>query len=253
MSRRVGYIIIFLFTINNCRGDVPAHIIRRFRQIIILIKENKVNELSAMVEYPLKRENPLPDINSPERFIVYYPILIDKAFRAKIRLYNDSDIFEHHGQYGLVGGPFSGEVWIDENGKIAAINYSSPKEIELKNQLTKQIQAHIYPAINSWVENILVCRSKTLLIRVDSTSKGIRYVSWSKGRSMSEKPDLILNHGVEEAQGTMGGWTWTFKNGDWTYIVDDVEMCESDKGCGWFLRLFYKGKMQSPISLKETK
>jgi len=251
--KRGIYIIAFLCLINNCRGDVPDIVIKRFRQIAVLIQENKVVELSKMIAYPLKRPNPLPDITTAEKFVAYYPTLIDDVFKRQIKLYNDSDIFEHHGYYGLVGGPFSGEIWLDENGKIISINYSSPAEIALSKQLTKSIQAHIYPSVNTWVQNIVVCKSQSLLIRVDSTKNGIRYVCWTKGHSSSEKPDLVLDHGIEEAQGTEGGWTWTFVNGDWTYVVDDVETCESDKGCGFFLRLLYKDNLKSSVKLSEIK
>jgi len=253
MSKRVVYIIIFLFTVNNSHADVPVEIVKKFRLIVKLIQENKPAELSKMVSYPLTRENPLPDIMTAKQFIAYYPTLIDEAFKNRIKLYNDSDIFEHHGSYGLVGGPFNGDIWVDENGKLQSINYSSDKETALKNHLTKEIQAHIYPSVNTWDDNIIVCKSKTLLIRVDNTKKGIRYVSWCNGHKDSERPDLVLFNGVEEAQGTMGGWTWTFKNGDWTYVVDDVEMCENDKGCGYYLRLFFKDTMKRSIKLQEIK
>jgi len=244
---------IFLFAISDCRADIPPKIVKRFKQIIKLIKEDKVNELAALTEYPLKRENPLPDIPNVSGFISYEHILFDDAFKKKILLYNDSVIFEHHGGYGLVGGPFDGDIWIDENGKITSVNYSSKKEIELRKKLTEKIQSQIYPGVNSWDENVLVARSENLLIRIDHTQKGIRYVSWSKQRPTSEKPDLILFDGVEEAEGTEGGWTWTFKNGEWTYIVDDVEMCETPKNCGLFLTLTFNGSTKSTIRLHEIK
>jgi len=70
---------------------------------------------------------------------------------------------------------------------------------------------------------------------------------------MNDKPDLVLFNGIEDTHGSMGGWSWTFKNGDWTYVVDNVQMCEDDKDCGLFLRLLLKGQDHSVIKLKETK
>ncbi|OKS87652.1 hypothetical protein [Mucilaginibacter polytrichastri] len=251
--KRIAYIILLLFVISNCLADVPVKVRKSYKHIVKLIEEKKADELSKLISYPLKRQNPLPDITNAKAFIAYYNILFDDAFRKKLRSYNDSVIFNHNAQYGLVGGIFNGDMWIGDDGKIVSINYSSKQELKLKDQLTKQIQNKMHPSVNSWKENIWVAKSKNLLIRIDETNKGFRYVSWSHGHSISDKPDLILYHGKEEAQGTMGGWTYTFKSGDWTYEFDDVEMCETDDKCGLFLRMYYKDDVKSAIRLTAIK
>src|SRR6187402_386968 len=121
-------IMALLFWSNTCQATVDTFIIRRFQQIIKLIESGKVQELSKFVRYPLKRENPLPDIKNSNDFISQYPILVDNSLRNLLKQYNDSVIFEHNGAYGLVGGNFAGEIWIHEDGKISAINYSSNEE-----------------------------------------------------------------------------------------------------------------------------
>jgi hypothetical protein len=217
------------------------------------MESDNSKELSKLIDYPLERQNPLPDIKSPNDFINYYSTLFDSSFKKLLNQYNDSDIFEHNGGYGLVGGGFAGEIWIDEDGKISTINYSSKEEQKAKQSLIDKIKKEMYPTVSSWDENILVAKSEKLLIRLDRTDKGLRYVCWSKGRTIKDSPDIILYDGIEEAQGTMGGWTWTFKNGDWTYIVDDAEMCDEPKNCGLFLQLLFKDELKSNIKLIETK
>lgn len=251
--KNIFCIVILLLTISNARADAPASIIKRYRLICKLIKADKAEELSHLVTYPLKRQNPLKNITNAKEFVAYFPILFDDAFKKKLTQFADSDVFDHNGEYGLVGGPFDGDIWLNEKGAIQAINYSSKREADLKSKLTAAIKAQIYPTVNQWDENIMVLQSPKLLIRLDRVGKDIRYVSWSKGRPTSEKPDLILTHGTEEAQGTMGGWTYTFKSGDWTYVIDDVEMCETDSQCGFFLRLSFKGVEKSTTKLKEIK
>jgi hypothetical protein len=251
--KNVSYIAIFLFVIPAAQAQAPKEITKRYREIITLIKANKARELSTMVAYPIKRANPLKDIANAKAFIAYFPVLFDEAFKKKLTLYNDTDVFEHHGGYGLVGGPFDGDMWFNDRGDLKAVNYSSKREMALRAQLTKSIQSNMYPAVNHWDENILVLQSPRLLIRLDRVGQKTRYVSWSKGRPTVEKPDLVLNNGMEEAQGTQGGWTYTFKNGDWTYVVDDVEMCAHDDECGYFLRLLFKGAEKSSTKLREIK
>jgi hypothetical protein len=251
--KRICFTIAFLFMISYCCAGIPAAIIKNYHHIIRLIEQGKAVELSHLISYPLIRQNPLPNITNAKQFIAYYSTLIDIAFKKQIQLYNDTDIFEHHGEYGLVGGPFRGEIWMDENGNITSINYASKKEQLLKVQLTKQLQKTIYQSVNTWKSNVLVAHTEKILIRVDEMKKDFRFVSWSHGRTPSQKPDLILYKGVEEAQGTEGGWTWTFKNGDWTYVVDDREMAETVDQEGLFLELSYKDVLKKSIRLKEIK
>ena len=148
---------------------------------------------------------------------------------------------------------FSGEIWIDSKGKISALNYSSKEEQKAKQILTANIKKEMYSAINRWNENVLVAKAEKLLIRIDRSDSGLRYVSWSNGRTMKDPPDIILYNGIEEARGTMGGWTRTFTNGAWNYIVDDVEMCDNGSNCGLFLELLFKEELRSKIKLKEIK
>ncbi|QEC78279.1 hypothetical protein [Mucilaginibacter ginsenosidivorax] len=244
---------LFLFIIPGAQAQAPAFIIKRYKEIFRLIKADKAQELSKLVAYPLKRQNPLKSIANANEFVAYFPVLFDDAFKKKIVLFADSDVFDHHGEYGLVGGSFDGDIWLNSDGRIQAVNYSSRRETDLKNQLTKEIQSKIYPTVSHWDENVLLLQSPKLLIRIDRVGQKLRYVSWSQGRPTSTKPDLVLNNGVEEAQGTQGGWTYTFKNGDWTYVIDDVEMCETASQCGYFLRLSLKDVEKSSTRLKLVK
>jgi len=123
------YIVVFLLAISDCRAQgVPPEIVKSYHRIVALIKNDKANELAAMVEYPLKRKNPLPDIANAKQFIANYSMLFDDAFKQKLKLYNDSDIFQHNDSYGLVGGAFNGDMWVNESGKITGITYTLPSK-----------------------------------------------------------------------------------------------------------------------------
>jgi len=246
-------LLTLFFWSNSCQASIDTFIVKRFTQIIKLIESDNAKELSKLVDYPLKRINPLPDIKNAKDFISYYPTLFDNSFKKLLKQYNDSVILEHNDSYGLVGGAFTGEIWINKDGKISALNYSSKEEQKNKQILVEKIKKEIYPTVNTWNENVIVAKSEKLLIRIDRTDKGLRYVCWGKGKIMKDSPDIVLFNGTEEAQGTMGGWTWTFKNGDWTYIVDDAEICDEPKKCGLFLELLFKDQTKSIAKLREIK
>ncbi|XZF15178.1 hypothetical protein ACTHGU_03505 [Chitinophagaceae bacterium MMS25-I14] len=252
-----GTILFILLSFVPCssfaQDQVPTNIVKSYHHIIALIHTDKAAELSKLVAYPLNRSNPIPAIRSAKEFIAQYPSIFDDAFKTKLAQFNDSDIFEHHDSYGLVGGPFNGDIWMNDKGRIETINYISAAEAQLQKTLETKEKQNIHTSVGDFESNILVCRSEKLTIRLDNTAKnGIRYACWSKGNSMSAQPDIILYNGVEEAQGTQGGWTWTFKKGDWTYVVNDAEMCDDPKNCGYFLELYQKGVLKSSVKLKKV-
>ncbi|OQP65260.1 hypothetical protein A3860_16450 [Niastella vici] len=253
MKNFVISVIAVLFLSLTCQGSIDSFIVNRYRQIVKLIETGNAKELSKLIAYPVKRENPLPDITSAAEFVSYYKILFDKVFKDQLKQYNDNIIFQHNGDYGLVGGGLNGEIWINEKGKIIAINYSSAEEQQLKQALKAKIKKEMHPDVKDWKENRLVARSEKLLIRIDETEKGVRYSCWSKGKKMIDQPDIVLYNGIEEMHGSQGGWSWTFKSGDWTYVVDNVQICGDTEECGLFLRLLLKGQDHSVIKLREIK
>ena len=254
--RKVYLSFIFLLLIHShlSAQEVSQAIKNQYRLIIRLIERDSVQELSKYISYPLHRTNPLPDIQTPEQFVAYYHTLVDEAFKKKLKNYRDSEIFQHNGQYGLVGSIFNGEIWLDYNGKkIVAFNYSSPAEDALADKLKAEAQSKIHPSVSKWKSNIMVCKSAGIILRLDDTDQGLRYVSWTGGHKISDKPDLILYNGIEEAQGTMGGWKYTFTNGKWAYVIDRVDLCKNADQCGIFLEVLYTGILKSSVKMQEVK
>jgi hypothetical protein len=244
MDKKIIFLIITIWVGNyNCIAQDSTQIKKNFQKIVKLIRADSISELVNQINFPLSRPNPIPDISTSHDFVLYAPILFDSSFKIKLLSYNDSDVFEHHGYYGLVGGPFSGDIWMDENGMIRSINYHSDAELKLQAKLTHKIQNKIYPSVKMWKENIYVCETIKFLIRVDLLDNDeFRYVAWNKPKTITEKPDLILSQGVQEFQGTMGGVTYTFSNGQYYYQIDQRDMAESEDQIGLFLRIFKNKK-----------
>jgi hypothetical protein len=216
-----------------------------FKRIFDLVRLDSVAELASLVHYPLKRPNPVPDIRSADEFIRYYPTLFDSAFRELLAHCDTSKIWGNWQGFTI----FDGKMWIDDEGSIIEVHYSSPKEKVLRDSLTSAIQRKTHPSVNRWDENIYVLDAKRFLLRVDRTGTEVRYASWKKGKAFSDKPDLVLTNGTWKPQGSAGGITYFFRSGMWQYIVDDVYMCESYKPekCGVFLELRFRGQTKFRI------
>jgi hypothetical protein len=223
------------------------------KKLLLLISQNKPAELAKYVHYPLQRPNPIPDIKNQKEFVAYYPNLFDAKFKKLIPKFGQKEVFVRNGLYGMVGDVFSGEIWYDETG-IVSINYFSDKEMALEKSLTKMIQSAIHPSVNQWESNVFVGKSKNLLVRVDRLSNGdLRYASWSKGKPISEKPDLIILKGEEIHEGTMGATYWTFTNKNWKYIIQNQEVCENCDQDSFELVLEENGVEKSRVVLLLSK
>jgi len=223
------------------------------KKILTLISQNKPAELAKYVHYPLQRPNPIPDIKNAKEFVAYYPNLFDAKFKKLIPKFTQKEVFVRNGLFGMVGDVFHGEIWYDETG-IISINYFSDKEMALEKYLTKMVQSVIHPSVNQWESNVFVASSKNLLVRVDRLANGdLRYASWSKGRPISQKPDLVILNGEEVHEGTLGSTFWTFANNNWKYTILNQEACENCDQDSYELLLEENGIEKSRVVLTLSK
>lgn len=226
---------------------------QQLNKILNLLRQDHVAELATQVRYPLKRQNPLPNIDNQIQFKLYYSMLFDAEFKQKllsIKQWNSGNTIERNGSLGLL----MGDIWLDYDGKLITVNHQSPAEKELRDMLQNELKESVHPDVKPWVRNVLVFQSEKFLIRVDEMKGGtLRYASWNRPSTFSDKPALILKNGEEEYQGTMGGVTYTWLNGDWKYIIDEVNMAESEESMGTFLYLYQNEKQVLKVKGKRIK
>ena len=245
--------LFFLSYGNSALAQYPKDGYKMGKNILSLIKQYKAEELAHLVVYPIQRDNPLPDIKNQKEFISYFPVLFDDKFKKMIPAFKLEYILVRNGSFGMVGGPFNGDIWYDESG-IISINYFSDKERALSNSITQKTQAEIHPSVNQWESNLLVVESKNLLVRIDELKGGdLRYVSWSKGKPISEKPDLVLFNGTISADSQPSVSTFVFKNNNWEYIITDSMDCDDCNPSDRILILKENYKQKSRTIMKVIK
>ena len=236
----VATILILLNASLSIAQESKALPLWRATQISILtelIRNNYVQQLAELIEYPLERQNPIPDIQSKEEFILHYPVLFDSDFKLKLTTvkFNTNNTIDRSNGFGLLNG----EIWLNSNGKIIAINQHSAAELELIKDLTYEISTLVHPSVHQWKKNILVCETDKFLIRIDMLEDdSLRYVSWSNNKGIKEKPDLVLLNGKREFHGTSGGETYSFTNSGWRYELDKDVLTEKGEEAGHFLKIF---------------
>ncbi|MDI6048647.1 hypothetical protein QLS31_02265 [Flavobacterium sp. XS2P24] len=100
--------------------------------------------------------------------------------------------------------------------------------------------------------NLIHCQNEKFIIRIDRmNNENLRYATWNKPKNESDEPGLIMTNGKIEKQGTMGGHIYTFENEEWTYIVEDNQMGETDESIGLFLKLLQNGNEILYTKMKE--
>lgn len=242
VNKKIFLNIIFILTLSlnsvaQHENKLSATRQIQLQRLVDLVKEDKVVELSNLISYPIVRSAPVPNINNKNEFILFYQTLFDDELKQKIThtSYNLDNTIDKYTGFGIL----SGFIWLDGDGKIIAINYKSDQELMLKNKLHVENENKIHSSVKDWKANILMCKTEKFLIRIDLLDdESIRYISWSNTKDISTKPDLILSNGTTEYHGSMGGVTYSFKNGIWTYVIDEVIMAESEEDMGLFLRVY---------------
>jgi hypothetical protein len=210
---------ILIATVTTAVGqdsELKKEQVQSIQKLINIFKAKNKTKIADLIYYPLRREYPLQDVKDKNDFIKRFDDIFDKEFLdhiAKSKIKDWSEV----GWRGIMFD--NGILWIDDDGKIMTVNYQSTKEKQLlanailsdKNQLLKSLQNFDKP--------LYLIFTKNYKIRVDEKSPGIyRYAAW-KIKNQKSEPDIVIENGVLEFQGSGGNHTITFKNNGYIYTV----------------------------------
>ena len=179
-------------------------------------KNEDINKLKTLIEYPLYREYPIPDVKDEEDFVIRYDQIFDEALIEEII---NSDLSEDWSSVGWRGIMlYRGTLWLNYDGKLKGINYQSIEEKALWEALVEEDKNSIHKSLKEYKEPILVLETEKFRIRIDELNNGFyRYASWSIDSEMNEKPSLIIKNGEVVFSGSGGNHHYTFSNGNYKY------------------------------------
>lgn len=119
---------------------------RIVKKFIQLIKTQQITKLAIQVNYPLKREFPIPSINNKQEFIKRYPEIFDDNLKNII---TNSDPVKDWSKVGWRGIMLlDGTLWLDE--KLISVNYQSLKERRLKEKLIVEDKSRLYISLRDY-------------------------------------------------------------------------------------------------------
>ncbi|MEO8237274.1 MAG: hypothetical protein ABI793_15790 [Flavobacterium sp.] len=224
--------IIFLFlSIFSAQFINSQELKQEYQKGIIYfidcVKNDNKNAVAELVKFPLKREYPIPVIKNKTEFINRYNEIFDAELKNKIIKSNPAKDWEQVGWRGIM--LYNGDLWIDEDGRLIAINHQSKFESDLKAKLIKAEQNAVHPSLAKFEEPVCVLVTSKFKIRIDDLgNENYRYASWSPNQKMSEKPDLVIMNGKFIAEGTGGNHHYDFKKGNFLYQCDITVLGEKN-------------------------
>lgn len=191
--------------------------IERIKALIALFKKKDIDGISNKISYPLYRQYPIPQIKDKEEFKKRFSEVFDQILIEKIA---NSQISEWS-EVGWRGIMFeNGDLWMDIDGVITSINYQSGFEKNLLTSLIANEKDNLHTSIQTFKNPIYKIKTKIFLIRIDELSAyNYRYAAWKVNEKETSKPNLVINNGQIEYEGSGGNHVITFVNGIYTYKV----------------------------------
>ena len=203
---------------KGTNDELKDYEIDSIKAVITLFKEKDIDRISNKISYPLYREYPIPPIKDKEEFKkrfsdVFDQILIDKIVNSKINQWSEV------GWRGIMLD--NGVLWMANlDGVITTVNYQSDFEKKLRKELIVKERERVHISLKTFERPAYKINTKKYLIRIDElTNNKFRYASWKIGEKESSKPDIIIDNGELEFEGSGGNHVITFVNGKYTYRV----------------------------------
>lgn len=182
--------------------------------------------LASLTIFPIERRYPLHNIVDSSDMIKRFNQIFDQKFRDRMKLSKASD-WHSYGWRGYSYGE-DNSLWVYDS--LTVINYYSPQEKALYDQLVKKEMASLHESLrdNNW--RPFCCymdMTDGSIVRVDiRTSKAVKdeifYVKkddkfrmsiYPQGSNLMGKPLLVLNGNVN-IEGSANIMDYCFKNGE---------------------------------------
>ena len=225
--KKLTIALLLILCANNDYAQEDTSYKEVVANFINCIKYNRRAKLATMVSYPLSRQYPLPEIKTKDEFLKRY----DEVFDTKlVKAISTSSIGKDWGPVGWRGIMFlSGQVWLDDDGKLIAVNYQSSAEKDQRLMLIRNDRAALHESLRIYKEPICILETSKFRVRIDEITDGnYRYASWPIKNKMNSKPDLVIENGKVEFDGSGGNHTYHFKNAGYAYDCDIIVMGEDD-------------------------
>ncbi len=191
------------------------------------IKNDNKKRLFSKVAYPLTRQYPLPSIKNKQAFLKRYGEVFDAELTDRIIQSNPTKDWSAVGWRGIM--LLNGDLWLDEEGRLIAVNYESEAEAKNRNELIKTEKSQLHPSLRDFQYPIHILETSKYRIRIDGMGDdSYRYASWKIKSKMSDKPEIVLLNGEKIVEGSGGNHSFVFVNDGYKYDCAIIAIGEAD-------------------------
>ena len=238
----LGYVYLLSYTVfaNNInteqlienytiKTDKILSTVQKFKDIL---KTNNPQLIAQNVEYPFSLGQGLPSVQNEQEFVEKYNIILPEYLR---KYFIDAPM-EQWGSGENLGGICLNDcpdAHLNDDGKIIWIKDSEELKQYRKDYIEKEKQI-IHPSLKNYNYNIYTLETKDWLIRIDDMEglykqviidkdyKEIyRFAAWRIGKTISDKPDIVINHGTKNEPFRWEGHKYTFISSEYYCIFTD--------------------------------
>lgn len=188
------------------------------KSLIAIFKTGNSDKIASKINFPLKRQYPIPSIKNNEEFKKRFNQVFDKTLLNKIA----NSTIDQWSEVGWRGTMLdNGIVWMaNSDGMISSITYQSDIEKELMHNLIAKDKQNLHASVLKFERPTYKIETPKYHIRIDELADSkYRYASWKKGEKENAEPSLILDNGVLVFDGSGGNHVITFTNKEYTYKV----------------------------------
>ena len=228
MRKTVIYLLL-LATFSLQAQELTQERQEAVKAFIERVRSGNKDSLAAHTAFPIRRRYPVPYINNKREFIDRYDTIFDQALVRKIVESNPATDWSDGGWRGISFS--SGDVWLidDDQGTLEAVNYQSSLEKKKMVELIAKDRAAVHEPLQQFIEPVYILETETYRIRIDEMAPdNYRYASWKLDKPMSDKPDIIIKKGKFTFSGSGGNYSIEFKNGQYRYHIEIIELGEDD-------------------------
>lgn len=203
--------------------------------VISSIVNGDKETFASLVDYPIRRNYPLHNIENRQQMIDNFDLIFDTPFRNKLRTM-DSNSCEEVGWRGNM--LCDGMLW---GCPVQVINYSSPMENRLRDKIIVAEMRALHPLLQGeWEpeDRLLLDNGKYGFARIDVREKGssnyYRLTIFNMDAEVGDKPVLTL-YGDCESHGTICNMVYDFSNDDgYKAVYEPENYPENDEDCNNF-------------------
>ena len=183
------------------------------KQIVRAVADSDAPAFARLVDYPLERPYPLPDVADEHAMISYYPVLVDDSLHRVVTT-SPPSAWSQLGWRGwtLLDGRY---LWVDQS--VYSVSYVSGRERVMLDSLVRLELASLAPSLRGdWIP-VMCLRAVggTAVYRIDlakGAHKGPAYrlAKFTSPAVMRQAPALTMT-GYVAVEGSSGIATYHFR------------------------------------------